>query len=171
MIRSFAVMLATVLGAVVVTGCRSTPELAGTSAGADSLATSDVVALHRADSAFAAAVNAGDAAAVAAVYLPNAHLLPPNAPPIEGREAIRKFWAGLLDAYQVKITMGTDEVEGRGDLAFARGHYALDATPKGKGAPFHEEGKFVEILRRQPDAGWGYAVDMYSPNQPAAPAP
>jgi len=166
MMRSFALILATVFAAVAVGGCRSAPELAGTSAGTDALASSDVAAIHRADSAFAAAANAGDAAAVAAVYLQNAHLLPPNAEPIAGRDGIQKFWSGLLDAYQVKITIDSDEVEGRGDLAYTRGHYTLEATPKAKGQAFREEGKFVEVLRRQPDGSWGYAVDMYSPNQP-----
>jgi uncharacterized protein (TIGR02246 family) len=165
MTRSFALIFATVVGAAGA-GCESRPELAGTSAGADPLASNDVAAIHRADSAFAAAANAGDAAAVAAVYLADAHLMPPSAEPIKGREEIQKFWGGLLGAYQVKITLGTDEVEGRGDLAYARGHYTLEATPKAKGQPFREEGKFVEVLRRQPDGSWGYAVDMYSPNQP-----
>lgn len=170
MTRSFALTLATVFVAAAA-GCRSTPELAGTSAGAEPLTSSDVAAIHRVDSAFSAAANAGDAAAVAAVYLEDAHLLPPNAEAIAGREAIGKFWGGLLDAYQVRITIGSDEVEGRGDLAYTRGHYTLQATPKAKGAGFREEGKFVEVLRRRPDGSWGYAVDMYSPNQPPPKAP
>jgi uncharacterized protein (TIGR02246 family) len=165
MMRSFALMLATMFSAAAA-GCKSAPELAGTSAGAGPLASSEVAAIHRADSAFAAAANAGDAAAVAAVYLEDAHLLPPNAEPVQGRQDIQKFWDGLLGAYRVKISMGSDAVEGRGDLAYTRGHYTLEATPRAKGQPFREEGKFVEVLRRQPDGSWGYAVDMYSPNQP-----
>ena len=165
MMRSFALMFATVVGAAVA-GCKGSPELAGTSAGAEPLTSSEVAAIHRADSAFAAAANAGDAAAVAAVYHEDAHLMPPSAEAIKGREDIRKFWGGLFGAYQVKITIGSDDIEGRGDLAYARGHYTLEATPKAKGAGFREEGKFLEVLRRQPDGSWGYAVDMYSPNQP-----
>ena len=41
------------------------------------------------------------------------------------------------------------------------------ATPKGKeGAPLHDAGKYLEILRRQSDGSWRYAVDMYSSDLP-----
>ncbi len=113
-------------------------------------------------------MGAGDAAGVAAIYLPDAHLLPPNAAPIEGREAIQQFLAGFLGAYHVTIAVSADEIEGRGDLAYARGHYTMEGNPKAAGTPaVREEGKFLEVLRRQPDGSWGYVVDMYSPNQPA----
>ena len=63
--------------------------------------------------------------------------------------------------------MTAEEIEGHGDLAYARGRYTLDLTPKAKGAaPVHDEGKFLEILRRQPDGTWRYAVDMYSSDLP-----
>ena len=114
------------------------------------------------------AAGAGDAASVAAIYLPDARLMPPNAPTIQGRDAIQQFWGGFLGTYTLKIEVTAEEVEGRGDLAYARGRYVLDATPKVKGpAPFHEVGKFLEILRRQPDGSWRYVVDMYSPDAPA----
>jgi ketosteroid isomerase-like protein len=101
------------------------------------------------------------------MYLPDAHLMPPNAPTIQGRDAVQKFWGGLMGAYQLKFGVTADEVEGRGDLAYARGHYTLDGTPKAKGDPIHDEGKFLEVLRRQPDGSWRYAVDMYSSDLPA----
>ena len=105
---------------------------------------------------------------VAALYLADARLMPPNAPTIEGREAVRKFWGGLVDALTSSSSaLVSDEVEGTGDLAYARGHYTLDGTPKAKGgAPMHDEGKFLEVLRRQPDGSWRYAVDMYSSDLP-----
>jgi len=127
----------------------------------------DLAAIRATDSAFATTAAAGDAAGVAAIYLPDARVLPPNAPAVQGRDAIQKLWGGLLDAYQVKFDVSADEVEGRGDLAYARGHYTLDGTPKAKGVPpLHDQGKFLEILRRQADGTWRYAVDMYSSDLP-----
>jgi uncharacterized protein (TIGR02246 family) len=132
------------------------------------LAAADLAAIRATDSAFATAAAAGDAAGVAATYLADAHLMPPNAPSIQGRDGIQKFWGGLLDAYHVRIDVVADEVEGRGDLAYARGHFTLDATPKAKDAPpLHDQGKFLEVLRRQPDGTWRYAADMYSSDLPA----
>jgi ketosteroid isomerase-like protein len=132
------------------------------------LAAADLAAIRAADSAFATAANAGNAAGVAGTYLPDAHLMPPNLATIEGRDAIQKFWGGLLDANRVKIGLTSDEVEGRGDLAYSRGRYTFEITPKekGKGEAGHDEGKFLEILRREPDGSWHYAVDMYSSDLP-----
>ncbi|HUR94268.1 MAG TPA: DUF4440 domain-containing protein [Gemmatimonadales bacterium] len=158
------------LGFSLAGACRAAPgETAPPAAAADQpLAAADLAAIRATDSAFASAAGSGDAAAVAAIYAPDAQLMPPNAPTIEGRDAVQKFWGGLLGAYQVKFQLGADEIEGRGDLAYARGHFVLDGTPKGKGIPpLHEEGKYLEILRRQPDGHWRYAVDMYSSDLPA----
>jgi uncharacterized protein (TIGR02246 family) len=129
------------------------------------LSARDSAGIAAADSAFQAGANAGDAAAVAAVYATDASLLPPNLPVQRGRTAIRAFWAGLLDAYTVKFEIAPDIIEGRGDLAYNMGHYRFTAVPKEKKAPgIADEGKFVEILKRQPDGTWKYAVDIYNSN-------
>lgn len=154
---------------VLVAACSPAPaERAPTkAAAAEPLAAADIAGIRATDSAFATAMGAGNAPGAAAIYLPDAHVLPPNAPAVQGREAIQQFIAGLLGAYHVTITVSADEIEGRGDLAYARGHYSMEGTPKAAGAPpFREEGKFLEVLRRQPDGSWRYAADMWSPNAP-----
>jgi uncharacterized protein (TIGR02246 family) len=159
------------IAAMLMGACRPSPDESRRPAQADAaapLAAADLAAIRATDSAFVTAAAAGDAAGVASIYLPDARVLPPNAPAVQGRDAIQKLWGGLLDAYQVKFDVSADEVEGRGDLAYARGHYTLDGTPKAKGVPpLHDQGKFLEILRRQPDGTWRYAVDMYSSDLPA----
>jgi ketosteroid isomerase-like protein len=170
MTRVVTAVLPLALGVLLASACRSAPGEGVPAAGAGDqpLAAADLAAIRANDSAFASAAEAGDAAGVAARYVPDGRLMPPNAPAIEGREAIQKFWGGLLGAYQVQFQVAADEVEGRGDLAYSRGHYTLDGTPKAKGgAPIHDTGKFLEILRRQPDGAWHYAVDMYSSDLPA----
>jgi ketosteroid isomerase-like protein len=45
------------------------------------------------------------------------------------------------------------------------GHYRFTAVPKAKSDPgVADEGKFLEILKKQPDGSWKYLVDMYSSN-------
>jgi ketosteroid isomerase-like protein len=170
MTRVVTAVLPLALCVLLASACRSAPGEGSPPAGAGDqpLAAADLAAIRANDSAFASAAEAGDAAGVAATYVPDARLMSPNAPTITGREGIQKFWGGLLGAYQLQFHVAADEVEGRGDLAYSRGHYTLDGTPKAKGgAPIHDEGKFLEILRRQPDGGWRYAVDMYSSDLPA----
>ena len=129
------------------------------------LSARDSAGIAAADSAFLAAANAGDATAVAAAYAIDASLLPPNLPVQRGRTAIRAFWAGLVDAYTVTFEISPDIIEGRGDLAYDMGHYRFTAVPKSKSAPgIADEGKFVEILKKQPDGTWKYVVDIYNSN-------
>jgi uncharacterized protein (TIGR02246 family) len=129
------------------------------------LSATDLAGIRAADSSFMAAANAGDVDGVAAVYTSDAALLPPNLPPQRGRNAIKGYWGGLLQAYTVKFELGSDTIEGRGDLAYNVGHYRLTAVPKDKANPgMADEGKFVEILKKQGDGTWKYVVDMYSSN-------
>jgi len=130
-----------------------------------SLTPADVAGIRSADSAFMAAANAGDAEKMAEVYAKEGALLAPNLPPQKGRNAVKAFWAGFLDAYTVRFEVASDTIEGRGDLAYNQGHYRFTAVPKAKGVPgVADEGKFLEILKKQADGSWKYVVDMYSSN-------
>jgi uncharacterized protein (TIGR02246 family) len=161
--RSLVLLSLFLLG--FATACRRN---AGVSREPDSppaLSAADEASIRTADSAFAASVNAGDAAKVGEVYAEDASLLAPNLPPQNGRRAIQAFWGGFLDAYTVRFEIASDTIEGRGDLAYNRGHYRFTAVPKAKGVPgVADEGKFLEILKKQADGTWKYAVDMYSSN-------
>ncbi len=127
----------------------------------------DKAAIQAADQAFEAAVKAGNTDGIAAIYMEDATLLPPNLPAQKGRNAIRDSWGGLLKDYAVQIESGSDALEGRGDLAYQVGHFRLRGTPKTKGGhPFTDEGKFLEVLKKQPDGSWKYVADMYSSNLP-----
>lgn len=129
------------------------------------ISAADEAKIRAADSAFMAAANAGDVDGIVAVYAGDASLLAPNLPPQKGHDAIKAFWGGFLDAYTVRFEVASDTIEGRGDLAYNQGHYRFMAVPKAKGVPgVADEGKFIEILRKQPDGNWKYVVDMYSSN-------
>jgi uncharacterized protein (TIGR02246 family) len=146
---------------------RPAPDAGGTSvAGPAPLSDADRAAIEAADSAFAAAANAGNVDGVVAVYAPDGSLLPPNAPGLKGSEGIRRFWAGLLDAYTATFELETDEIDGRGDLAYVVGRYRLTGRPKGKAPALEDQGKYLEVLKRQPDGSWKYAVDMYNSDRP-----
>ena len=77
----------TLVGLSVAGACRPAPsETTPPATVADQpLAAADLAAIRATDSAFASAAGSGDAAGVAANYTPDAQLMPPNAPAIEGR--------------------------------------------------------------------------------------
>lgn len=148
----------TALAVILVAACQPSSNPRGLSA-------KDEAAVRGVDSAWAAGANAGRIEGVAATYASDAVLLPPNLPPVKGHDAIRDFWGGYLKDYDVRIEITDDAVEGRGELAYVQGHFTSTSTPKA-GAPAvrRGEGKYLEVLRRQPDGSWKYAYDMYSSN-------
>ncbi len=79
----------------------------------------------------------------------------PNGPPVEGLAAIRTgTWFRALEEELVPV-----QVEGRGDLAFARGTLSLLLDEKGA---VKREGTFLTILRKQPDGSWRMAVYSFA---------
>jgi uncharacterized protein (TIGR02246 family) len=170
MSRAPTAMVQLAVAIMLASACRPVPHEgppAGADAAAGPLSAADQSAIRATDTAFATAAGAGDAAGMAAMYVPDASLMPPNAATIHGRDEIQKFWGAFVDAYRVNLTLTAEEVEGRGDLAYSRGRYTLDLTPKAKGpAPTHDNGKFLVIFRRGPDGHWRLAADMYSSDLP-----
>jgi ketosteroid isomerase-like protein len=130
------------------------------------LSPADRAAILANDSTFARAATAGDVEGVLGTYAADGALLPPNAPAVKGADGIRGFWGGFMAAYDLKMDIQSDEIDGRGDLAYVVGRYRFTATPKAKGVAMKDEGKFVEVYRRQPDGSWKYAVDIYNSDLP-----
>ena len=60
---------------------------------------------------------------------------------------------------------------GYSDLAYLRGTYTMTFTIPGA-APIDEQGKFLQIYRRQPDGSWEMAREIYNSDLPLpVPAP
>ncbi len=113
--------------------------------------------------AWKAALLAGDAGALAAMYCEDAVLMVPNQPSVEGRSAIREFFAGFPKVSSCELK--SLEVQGRGDLAFAHGAYKMTLVIPGMD-PVHDEGKYVEIWRRDADGTWRILRDIVNSDLP-----
>jgi len=161
-LRRGAVVLLAAAG-LISGACRPAAREGNEGSSAATFAATDSAAIAAGDSAFVSAVDAGNVDGVAALYASDAALLPPNLPVQRGRNAIRAFWGGFLNAYDVKFELGADVIEGRGDLAYGLGHYRFTAVPKAKNSPgIADEGKYVTVLKKQPDGTWKLVVDIYN---------
>ena len=80
---------------------------------------------------FEAAFNAGDSAAVAALYAPDAAILPPGGARIDGREEIAAFWAGAIEGGLADLDLVAAEVIATGDSALDVGTLTLSAPGEG----------------------------------------
>jgi ketosteroid isomerase-like protein len=124
--------------------------------------TSDIGSVRQAldakNRAFEQAANAGDLARAArGVYTKNARILPPDAPMIEGRDAIAEFWTKAAAQLGVKqVRLETVELDahsghaheiGRATLTLASGETVV--------------GKYV-VLWKQEDGEWRWDVDIWN---------
>ena len=105
---------------------------------------------------FERAFNAGDLAAIAALYEPNAVYVS-GGRSIVGRDLIRENYVSILTgAGRLRLT--THAVIRSGpDLALLYGEWTVEA-------PLNTRGLSTEVVRRQPDGTWLFAIDV--PNTP-----
>jgi len=103
---------------------------------------------------FAAALNAKDAKAAAALYTEDAVLIPPGEPIVRGREAIEEYWRGALESGGVRdVSVETMDALSSGSLGYETGSYVLTVDgPDGEAVI--DKGRYIELLRHEPDGQW-----------------
>jgi uncharacterized protein (TIGR02246 family) len=165
----FGLAVLLVLGAA----CQTRPKTetgmvkAGSDAAASGLSAEAKAGVRAVDAQWARAAKAGDGQGIAALYVSEAILLPPGEPMVKG-DAAKKYWVDFANGFSGPTELNTMAVEGGGDVATAIGTYTMTLTPRKAGAkPLPtEEGKYLEVLRRQDDGSWTIIYDMWSPNAP-----
>jgi uncharacterized protein (TIGR02246 family) len=83
--------------------------------------------ISKMDVAWQTAYNAGDAAAVSALYAPDAKVMAPGAETVSGTEDIKAFFTKDI-ANGAKNTLTTGEVMGYGDFATATGGWVAQGA-------------------------------------------
>ena len=116
--------------------------------------------------AYKAALNAGDATAVAALFTDDAVSMPPDAPAAVGKEAIQSNLEARFNQFKFDVTITQAEAVAAGDWAFSRGTYTVKATPKGAGEAMENTGKYLDVLRQQPDGSWKIARHIWNTDKP-----
>jgi uncharacterized protein (TIGR02246 family) len=124
-------------------------------------------AVERMNERFMAAFNKGDIESVAEMYADHATVLPPDAQMVEGRQAIRKFWQGAVDAGYRNLELAAVRVDALGDAAAREiGRFGVDAPAKGGGMQ-RLEGKYVVVWTRDGD-DWKLDSDIWNADHPPA---
>jgi ketosteroid isomerase-like protein len=156
--------LASFLGFSVIVGAcapkSETADAAAATAAPAALSAAELDSVKAVDAAFAAGMNAKDTTAVFAVYAPDAKLMPPDSPILEGANG-HPVIAGLIAGGASDFVLTPTTAYGVGDLAYVVG----TASFKMGGAS--ETVKYAEVLRKGDDGKWRYVVDMFSGVAPA----
>lgn len=120
--------------------------------------------------AWAEATNAGDVERIMSMVTEDCVMIPPNAPPLVGKEAIRK---DQLQSFDQFIWKGDEEVVDfrvSGDFAFSRGTWAYNVTPKAGGESKKIGGKMIDIYHKQPDGSWKLFWNAWSDESLVSPS-
>jgi ketosteroid isomerase-like protein len=93
----------------------------------------------------------------------DAVFMPPDGPLVQG-PALRPW----LENYPIikRFEEEFEQVEGQGDVAYARGRFQM--TLEIDRNAVEVDGKFVDVLRRDPNGVWKYAVVIWNSNTPMA---
>lgn len=149
---------AALLLAVFLGGCRST---------APSFSGADAAAIRSQIDKYAQAALAADWDAWGQTLAADVIALPPNSPPIVGRDAAVAYARAYPKLTRLVETV--DEVVGVGDLAYARGRYSLAVT-LADGSTVTDDGSFLRVHRRAADGSWPHVRWMWHSDAPM-PAP
>lgn len=139
--------------ALVLTACSTTP--AG-------LTAEDEAAIETFHNVWTQLLLARDFDALETLYTEDTVTMSPNMPALEGIQAVRAWFDGYPEITAMELT--TLEVDGRGDLAYARGIFEMTVVVEG--VSMSDTGKFIEILRKQEDGSWLMAVDIFNSDIP-----
>jgi uncharacterized protein (TIGR02246 family) len=111
--------------------------------------------------AYVSAWLAADADQIAQLYTNDALVLYPNQPAVVGRAAILTYFKDFFHQFPLnEFELTSEEVQIIGSLAIDRGKYKWKGSPKKGGVPINDYGKYLVILKRQPDGSWKVARDM-----------
>jgi uncharacterized protein (TIGR02246 family) len=109
------------------------------------------------DPLFAQALNAGDLDALVALYEPQASLTPSPGKTVVGTAAIRTALETFV-TMKPTMTISPRVVSRTGDLALIASTWNLAMTDA-DGKPAQMSGQSVEVVRRQDDGNWLFAID------------
>lgn len=130
----------------------------------------DVRALEQLQKRVDAAIIGGDVETYVTLITADAVLMPPNGPPIIGREAIREWSRRNAKAMVFQAYEPADaELTISGDWAFRRATFTATLAPASGGPAVQDTGKFIIIYQRQRDGSWKVARDIW--NSSASPLP
>jgi len=118
-------------------------------------------AIEASNATFSAAVAAGKAADIAALYTADAVALPPNSDVVRGQQAIQNYWQGTIDSGVKEIALTTTDVEVVGAMAVETG----TAIVKDAAGKVLDRGKYL-VVWKQAAGQWKLYRDIWNSSVP-----
>jgi ketosteroid isomerase-like protein len=146
-------------------GCQQGEE-AAEEVGVKALSDEDIAAIKAIGPALDKASLAMDIDAIAELYTVDTLLMNPNEPIIQGRVGVAEYYKAFETATMKEHKHELLEVDGYGDIAYARGAYKVVYVMEGIDEPVEDKGKTLLILRKQSNSSWLIALFSWSSDLP-----
>ncbi|MCK4941914.1 nuclear transport factor 2 family protein [candidate division WOR-3 bacterium] len=137
-----------------------------TQCGRESTREEDMVQIKKFLETAGEAVNQGDVEAEVSRFTEDGIYMWPGAPAIEGQEALREWFERRFAKVEAHIDSRTEEIVVCGDWAFERGTSVVNIRQKDSNHFETVRGKYINILRRQPDGSWKIARRIRNRDHP-----
>ncbi len=123
-------------------------------------------AVDKVRAAYAQASDAGNLAALVALFTNDAVVMPPNHPMVKGKAAIETFHKGLFDSAKVSNVMITaTQTACMTNSCYDIGTYSQMVTPK-DGTGSKETGKYMVVLNKEADGSMKIAYEIWNADSP-----
>jgi uncharacterized protein (TIGR02246 family) len=116
--------------------------------------------IEKVDRAWEKANNAGDAAALTALYTKDAVVMPPGADPVSGTKAIQAMFTADV-AQGAKMALTQKDVTGFGDYALETGSFVATS----KDGKHLDHGSFMTFLKKE-GGSWKIYRDTWNSSMP-----
>jgi len=113
---------------------------------------------------FVKAYNVGNAPHIASMFTEEGVLMPPNEPPVVGKESVRWRLQVFFDAFSFDMNLAPAENYFIGELGFERGTYTAYALSQDGGAPRGGQGEYMFLFEEQ-FGSWKISAFGTSPSE------
>ena len=158
--RTAALLLCAALAAPIVTSAQAgrTPTLE-----------EDLAAIAAFNEKYLKALNDEDIQTLSSLTTEEHILISSGRPPTVGKAANDAANARVFKQFDIVETWTPLETVVDGNLAYQRGTFTVEATPRAGGATTKTSGNFLRIYKRFPDIGWRMVRDMFNSAPQAGP--
>ena len=125
----------------------------------------DLAAIAAFNAKYLKALNDEDIDTLASLTTEEHILISSGRPPTVGKAANDAANARVFKQFDIVETWTPLETVVDGNLAYQRGTFTVEATPRAGGNTTKSSGNFLRIYKRFPDIGWRMVRDMFNSTQ------
>jgi uncharacterized protein (TIGR02246 family) len=139
--------------------------LAVSVAGQTNAQSADEAAIAEFNRQYLKAINDGDIDSLAALTTEDHMMISSGGPPLAGKKALVDTMTRAFQTNKFNETWEPQETVVSGDLAYQRGTFVVEATPKAAGEMSRTAGNFLRIYRKI-DGKWFMVRDTFNSQRP-----